>query len=229
MELIVTSTSFPQITEDGTPLVPPPSATIEASVREVLKSLGFPVQTNSFYMIIKQLMERIAPIMVDHEGMHSSILAPRSVKLMSTNRLSGLLTLFNYVSDSLLGDGELDSEMGIENSAKRGLQLIYVNSFTELPSTQQYNNLTFQSLSSVFPTLFHGREIYSSYLLPFLWQSGDQHQVSELILQILTNIGAAAGSDGSHIEEGQCVSIPWWASDDVIPRLVDRFVLKGEA
>ena len=68
MELIVTSTSFPQISEDGTPLVPPPSSTIESSVREVLKSLGFPVQTNSFYMIIKQLMERIAPIMVDHEG-----------------------------------------------------------------------------------------------------------------------------------------------------------------
>jgi hypothetical protein len=38
----------------------------------------------------------------------------------------GLLILFNYVSDSLLGDGELDNSMGIENSAKRGLQLIYV-------------------------------------------------------------------------------------------------------
>ena len=69
MELIVTSTSFPQVGEDGLPLLPPPSSTIEASVREVLKSLGFPVQTNSFYMIIKQLMERIAPIMVDHQGM----------------------------------------------------------------------------------------------------------------------------------------------------------------
>ena len=68
MELIVTSTSFPQVAEDGTILTPPSSSTIEVSVREVLKSLGFPVQTNSFYMIIKQLMERIAPIMVDHQG-----------------------------------------------------------------------------------------------------------------------------------------------------------------
>jgi len=71
MELIVTSTSFPQIGEDGSSVLPPPSSTIESSVREVLKSLGFPVQTNSFYMIIKQLMERIAPIMVDHQGMDS--------------------------------------------------------------------------------------------------------------------------------------------------------------
>jgi hypothetical protein len=67
--------------------------------------------------------------------------------------------------------------------------------------------------------------------LPFLWQSGDQHQVSEVILQILTNIGAAAGAcDATAIigNERQCMSIPWWASDDdVIPRLVDRFVLKG--
>lgn len=70
MELIVTSTSFPQIGEDGAAVPPPPSSTIESSVREVLKSLGFPVQTNSFYVIIKQLMERIAPIMVDHQGLH---------------------------------------------------------------------------------------------------------------------------------------------------------------
>ena len=105
MELIVTSTSFPQMSEDGTPLPPPSSATIEVSVREVLKSLGFPVQTNSFYMIIKQLMERIAPIMVDHQG---------------------LLLLFQYAADSLLGDGEIDSQLGIENSARRGLQLIHV-------------------------------------------------------------------------------------------------------
>jgi hypothetical protein len=74
MELIVTSTSFPQIEEDGSTVLPPPSSTIESSVREVLKSLGFPVQTNSFYMIIKQLMERIAPIMVDHQGISHSFI-----------------------------------------------------------------------------------------------------------------------------------------------------------
>lgn len=106
MDLIVTSASFIQMTEDGKFITPSSSATIETSVREILKSLGFPVQTNSFYVIIKQLMERIAPIMVDHEG---------------------LLILFNYVSDSLIGDGELDMLMGLPNSARRGLQLIHVS------------------------------------------------------------------------------------------------------
>lgn len=105
MNMIVTSASFVQLTEDGKYVEPVSSSTIENCVREILKSLGFPVQTNSFYMIIKQLMERIAPIMIDHQG---------------------LLTLFTYVSDSLIGDGELDNQMGLRNSAKRGLQLIQV-------------------------------------------------------------------------------------------------------
>ena len=105
MNLIVTSASFIQMTEDGKCIPPASSATIEQSVREILKSLGFPVQTNSFYMIIKQLMERIAPIMIDHQG---------------------LLMLFSYVSDSLIGDGEMDNQMGLRSSAQRGLQLIQV-------------------------------------------------------------------------------------------------------
>lgn len=108
MNMIVTSASFVQLTEDGKYVPPASSATIENSVREILKSLGFPVQTNSFYMIIKQLMERIAPIMIDHQG---------------------LLMIFNYVSDSLIGDGELDGQMGLHNSAIRGLQLIEVSLF----------------------------------------------------------------------------------------------------
>lgn len=105
MTAIVTSASFIQLTEENKCIAPSSSATIETSVREILKSLGFPVQTNSFYMIIKQLMERIAPIMIDYEG---------------------LLMLFNYVSDSLIGDGELDTQMNLSNSAIRGLQLIQV-------------------------------------------------------------------------------------------------------
>jgi len=68
MEVIVVSTSYPHVNEDGTILPPPQCSTIETSVKEVLKSLGFPVQTNSFYVIIKQLMERIAPVMIDHQG-----------------------------------------------------------------------------------------------------------------------------------------------------------------
>lgn len=106
MTMIVTSASFIQLTEDNKCVPPSSSTVIENSVREILKSLGFPVQTNSFYMTIKQLMERIAPIMIDHQG---------------------LLMLFNYVSDSLIGDGELDAQMNLHNSAVRGLHLIHVS------------------------------------------------------------------------------------------------------
>lgn len=190
MEVIVTSTSYIQVGEDGTVVPPPPCAAIEASAKEVLKSLGFPVQTNSFYVIIKQLMERIAPVMIDHQG---------------------LILLFNYVSDSLLGDGELDAQLGIENSAKRGLQLIL-------------------SLSSVFPAIFYGREIFLDYLLPFLWQGHENPEIGEIVLQILTNIGVTAGTsknDATQSGTSALTSIPWWAADeDVIPRIIENFILK---
>ncbi|KAH9410377.1 Sister chromatid cohesion protein PDS5 A [Tyrophagus putrescentiae] len=186
MNLIVTSASFIQMTEDGKCIAPANSSVIEQSVREILKSLGFPVQTNSFYMIIKQLMERIAPIMIDHQG---------------------LLMLFNYVSDSLIGDGELDNQMGLRNSALRGLQLIH-------------------TLSNVFPALFHGREIFNAYLLPFLWQCGTQHQIAETVLQILTNIGATAFSDSMEALEN--TTVPWWAeNEEFITRLVDKYILNA--
>ncbi|KAI1280333.1 Sister chromatid cohesion protein PDS5 -like protein B [Halotydeus destructor] len=188
MEIIVTATSYAQVNEDGTPVAPPSCSTIEASVKEVLKSLGFPVQTNSFYVIIKQLMERIAPVMIDHDG---------------------LLILFRNVADALIGDGELDAQYGLENSAKRGLQLIL-------------------ALSSVFPAIFHGREIFTSFLLPFLWQQTDNPHIAEIVLQILTNVGASAGSyQTTTNSDGTVVSVPWWAADeDTIPRMIDRFILK---
>lgn len=135
MEIIVTSTSYPQLSEDGSLVSPPSCSAIESSVKEVLKSLGFPVQTNSFYVIIKQLMERIAPVMIDYQGALStaflSILFLRGE--YSTNYVStyifvftGLIILFDYVSDSFLGEGEIDAQMALENSSKRGLQLIHV-------------------------------------------------------------------------------------------------------
>ena len=199
MEVIVTSTQYVVVNESDGSIQPPPSASIiEASVKEVLKSLGFPVQTNSFYVIIKQLMERIAPVMVDHEG---------------------LLMMFKFVSDSLLGDGELDTEMGIENSAKRGLQLIL-------------------SLSSVFPAIFYGRKIYTDFLLPFLWHSADNPDIAEVVLQILTNIGgscgaaaasqeSSGGSSDKNSTSSSLTSIPWWASadEDTINRIIDKFII----
>ncbi|KAF7494831.1 Sister chromatid cohesion protein PDS5 -like protein B [Sarcoptes scabiei] len=185
MTMIVTSASFIQLTEDNKCVPPSSSTVIENSVREILKSLGFPVQTNSFYMTIKQLMERIAPIMIDHQG---------------------LLMLFNYVSDSLIGDGELDAQMNLHNSAVRGLHLIHI-------------------LSVVFPALFYGREIFNTYLLPFLWQCGDHPQIAELVMQILDNIGATAFSDSETLENS---IIPWWAeNEDFISRLIDKYILKA--
>lgn len=188
LELIVSSANQSCHDERGIFNAPPTSSTIEQSAREILRSLGYPVQTNSFYMIIKNLMERIAPIMIDHEG---------------------ILLLFSFVSDSLLGDGELDSKMGITNSAKRGLELIL-------------------SFATVFPTLFHGKEPYNSYLLPFLWLEHSNHKVGETVLQILAAIGNRPFPKSPRGESQS--SLPFWAQpSDVIPRIIDSCILKASS
>lgn len=75
--------------------------------------------------------------------------------------------------------------------------------------------------------MFHGREIFTDYLLPFLWQSGEQEQISEIVLQILTNVGGPLATYTGQETNGHC-ALPWWASDeDVVPRLVDKFIIKG--
>ena len=186
MEIIVNSTSYPQVSEEGIVLSPPQCSTIEVSVKEVLKSLGYPVQTNSFYCIIKQLMERIAPVLIDYQG---------------------LIQLFDYVHDSLLDNGENDAQFGLQHSSKRGLQLIL-------------------GLSTVFPAIFYGKEIFTNYLLPFLWQT-EQPEIGEVVLQILTNIGASMNYEGCNQESDHQVILPWWASGDVIPKIIDRFILKA--
>ncbi|XP_077518233.1 cohesin associated factor B pds5 isoform X4 [Amblyomma americanum] len=119
----------------------------ERSVKEVLKSLGYPVQTNSFYVIIKQILERVAPVMVDNAGVKQ---------------------ILTYVRDSLLGQGDIDVQIGVTNSALRGLQLLHV-------------------LASVFPAAFVGEEVYNQ-LLSFL--SSEDSAASELTLQIFTFVGA---------------------------------------
>ncbi|UYV72678.1 PDS5A [Cordylochernes scorpioides] len=98
---------------------------IERSVKELLKTLGLPVQTNTYYMTLKQLFERMAPAMMDEAGI----------------RL--LLTL---VRDSLLGSGDMDVRLGLYHTPSylRGLQLIHVLS-TIYPETfrgeEVYNEL----------------------------------------------------------------------------------------
>jgi len=188
LELIVSSANPTSYDENGAFVPPPSSAIIEQSAREILRSLGYPVQTNSFYMIIKNLMERVAPIMIDHDG---------------------ILLLFNFVSDSLLGDGELDSRMGIASSSRRGLELIL-------------------SFANVFPTLFHGKEPYNSYLLPFLWLEHSNHKIAELVLQILAAIGGRPFSKPNRNSTAN--SLPFWAQPpDVIPRIIDSCILTASS
>ncbi|CAN7975235.1 unnamed protein product, partial [Ixodes persulcatus] len=119
----------------------------ERSVKEVLKSLGYPVQTNSFYVIIKQMLERVAPVMVDHAGVKQ---------------------ILSYVRDSLLGQGDIDVQIGVTSSAVRGLQLLHV-------------------LSSAFPAAFVGEDVYNQ-LLSFL--GSDDPVAAELTLQIFSFVGA---------------------------------------
>lgn len=187
LELIVSSANPTSCDEKGNFITPPSSSQIENSAREILRSLGHPIQTNSFYMIIKNLMERIAPIMIDHEG---------------------ILMIFNYISDSLLGDGELDSKMGITNSSKRGLELIL-------------------SFAHVFPTLFHGKDPYNSYLLPFLWLEQSNPRIAELALQILASIGSRPFSKN---RSDSSSSLPFWARpSDVIPRIISTCILTASS
>ncbi|OQR67831.1 sister chromatid cohesion protein PDS5B-like [Tropilaelaps mercedesae] len=79
-------------------------AEAEKSVKEVLKSLGLPVQTNSFFVTIKQMLERVAPVVVDS---------------------TGIKQILGYVQDSLQGTGEIDIQCNVPQSAYRGLELLH--------------------------------------------------------------------------------------------------------
>lgn len=186
-ELVVCSTTRSPYDEDGNFQTPPSSKAVEQSAREVLRSLGNPVQTNSFYMIIKNLMERVAPIMIDHDG---------------------ILMLFQNVADSLIGDGELDSKMGIANSSKRGLELIL-------------------SFANVFPNLFYGKDPYNGFLLPFLWHGHSNHHIPELVLQILAAIGSRPFFIPS--ENSRRKSDAWWSDSDNIQRIIKSCILNASS
>lgn len=83
-----------------------------------------------------------------------------------------------------------------------------------------------QIISVVFPALFYGRDIYNSYLLPFLWHRDTHPEVAEIVLQILTNIGATSYSDLEPLNTNTV--LPWWTeSEDFVSRLIDNFILKG--
>lgn len=99
---------------------------IEYSVKEVLKSLGLPVQTNSFYMIVKQMLERVAPVMID---------------------LAGIKQLLHYIKDSLMGTGDIDIQLSLFNSAERGLQLLQI--LSSIFPGAFCNNYVFEELLNI--------------------------------------------------------------------------------
>lgn len=79
-----------------------------SNVKEILKTLGPPVQHNTVYMTIKQLLERVAPVMIDKDGIKH---------------------LIYCVKDSVIEAGQIDYQLGISNSSCRGLQLLHTLSY----------------------------------------------------------------------------------------------------
>lgn len=76
--------------------------------KEILRSLGKPVTTNLYYNFIKQLLERIVPVLLDKE----------SVKY-----------LVSIAEDTVVGNGgSIEAELKLENSAPKGFDLINVRS-----------------------------------------------------------------------------------------------------
>ncbi|CAM1154204.1 PDS5A (predicted), partial [Pycnogonum litorale] len=84
----------------------------ESSVKEVLKACGMPVMTNSFYTTIKQLLERVAPMVVDRDG---------------------VLQVIGYIEGCISSGGVEDPEPVVElltqkvsasQQAERGLRLL---------------------------------------------------------------------------------------------------------
>ncbi|XP_003748624.1 sister chromatid cohesion protein PDS5 homolog B [Galendromus occidentalis] len=120
-------------------------ANAEQSVKEVLKALGLPVQTNSFFVTIKQMLERIAPVVIDS---------------------SGIKQIFEYVQDSLRGNGEIDVQCNVSQSGYRGLELLH-------------------TLSGVFPNAFMTEEIFE-IIYHFLGFDCARTQVQTLL--VLSNV-----------------------------------------
>lgn len=147
----------------------------EYSVKEVLKSLGLPVHTNSFYMTIKHLLERVAPVMVDHDG----------IKM-----------LLRYVKDSLVGIGEIDAELGLISSAVKGLQLLLILSgvfpetfhgeevYEELMNflrseDETAADLTLQIFTNIGSEIENNHPNFSARLLPLLQNFAENGTVKQ--------------------------------------------------
>ncbi|GIY28879.1 sister chromatid cohesion protein PDS5 homolog B [Caerostris darwini] len=79
----------------------------ESGVKQILKHFGNPVESNQYYMLLKQLLERIVPIMLDKEG---------------------LKFLISFVEDSEFS-GTIDAELNIKKSTRKALDLILILSY----------------------------------------------------------------------------------------------------
>ncbi|GFY77146.1 sister chromatid cohesion protein PDS5 homolog B [Trichonephila inaurata madagascariensis] len=79
------------------------SSECEARIKEILETLGAPVQTNLYYVVIKQLLEKIVPVWIDKEGVKYVV---------------------SLIKDCVSGDAAKEPKI-----ACRGMELISVLSF----------------------------------------------------------------------------------------------------
>ncbi|XP_055949613.1 sister chromatid cohesion protein PDS5 homolog A-A-like isoform X2 [Argiope bruennichi] len=78
-------------------------AEAERKVKEILRFLGEPALSNVYYTSIKQLLERIVPVLLDKTSLKYLVFIAR---------------------DSILGDGVIEAELNLENSGQKALELI---------------------------------------------------------------------------------------------------------
>ncbi|KAG8188316.1 hypothetical protein JTE90_008957 [Oedothorax gibbosus] len=119
----------------------------ESKVKEILKCIKNPVQNQAYYNTIKMLLERIAPVMIDKD----------SIKY-----------LVEFVKDSLIGSCAIEAELGLKESAKSGLDLLLLLTYT-------------------CPHHFNSANVYNNLML-FL--QTDQDYASDATLQIFINVAS---------------------------------------
>lgn len=91
----------------------------EDNVRELLKKLGNPVMTNVFYMTVKQLLERVAPVLIDRIAVQC---------------------LLTYVDEALQRTSDIFEEVMPLKAPERGLKLLHTLSYV-FPASFYYSEI----------------------------------------------------------------------------------------
>ena len=120
----------------------------------LLKKLGSPIMTNLYYNTVKQLLERISSVMIDHEAIKA---------------------LLDIVSDALKG-GEIIDELGLDadTAGEKGLRLLVVLSFV-FPNHFVYKD----TIKSLLQNMTHKKECVSPLILNVLSFIGKYKPINE--------------------------------------------------